>query len=58
MNTGQLIVLWYGTLAVAGVLVFRALNNESAIYLIASIALVTGVLVYTMRQHPQARKSR
>jgi hypothetical protein len=39
-------------------LVLRAENNESANYLVAAIALVTAVLVYTMRRHPQARKSR
>lgn len=58
MNTAQLIVLWYAGLITTGVLLVRASDTSSAGYLIAAIALVTMLLLYTLKSHPQARKRR
>ena len=57
MNTGQLIVLWYSGLLVSGILVSQALGwRGSPNYGIAAIVVLTAILLYTLKEHPQARK--
>jgi hypothetical protein len=47
VNTAQLILLWYGGLAVATIFLFLALDGQSAWFLIATIATVTGIAIVT-----------
>lgn len=56
MNTAQLIVLWYAGLVTAAILVFQTFGRESASFLIAAIALLAALLIYTLKPHPSARK--
>ena len=58
MNTKQLAALWYGGLAVSAVLIYQAGEYFSTSSLVGVILLVTGLAVYTFRQHPEAKKTR
>jgi hypothetical protein len=58
MNTAQLVVLWYAGLAVVGLLLNQAAADSSPGYLICAITLTAGLLVYTLKPHPSARKRR
>ena len=57
MNTAQLVVLWYAGLLVALILVFQAFTAGSVHYLIAAVVAVAGMLIYTLKPHPAARKA-
>jgi hypothetical protein len=56
MRTGQLIALWYGVLAIVAVLLVQASDSDGPAYLIAAIGVLTGLVVYTLMPHPNARK--
>ena len=56
MNTAQLIVLWYAGLLTVVILLLQALWRDSASHLIAAIAVIAALLIYTLRPHPAARK--
>lgn len=57
MTTGQLIVLWYASLTVVLILVFKAIEDpHDNAYLIYSVIAFASVLIYTMREHAQANK--
>jgi hypothetical protein len=53
MSTVQLVVLWWGGFAVAGVL---ALGGQTASSIAAAISVMVGISVYTLGSHPRARK--
>jgi len=56
VKTSQLIVLWYTGLSVVAILVFQAISESSANYAIAAVVVLAGLLIYTLRPHPEARK--
>ncbi|MDH3503934.1 MAG: hypothetical protein OEM58_05320 [Nitrospirota bacterium] len=56
MNTGQLIVLWYAGLMISGIMFFNAFKSEDFWYLMSGIAVLAGVLIYTLKEHPKANK--
>jgi hypothetical protein len=56
VNTPQLIVIWYAGLLIATVLVFNGGHNDSGYNLIAAIIIIAGMLIYTLKPHPKARK--
>lgn len=58
MNTLQLIIVWWTSLAIGGILLARAAANSSSNPLIAAIALIAAVAVYSLRPHPAANKRR
>ena len=60
MNTKQLVILWYAGMLLTALLLLRALTNiPNALWpLMAAIVLMSAILIYTLRPHPQAKKSR
>lgn len=58
MNTLQLIIVWWASLVVGGILVAKAAANSSSNYLIATVALIAAVAVYSLQPHPAANKRR
>jgi hypothetical protein len=56
MNTMQLILLWYGGLAVVAILLFMAMTNDSAWLLIAAIATLTALAIVTFATGTQGRR--
>ena len=56
MSTKQLIALWYGGLAVSGVLFFQASEDSSTGPLLLAIVLLAGLAIYTFRPHTRADK--
>ena len=49
---------WHAGLTIIGVLLVRAADTSSVGYLVGAISLVTALLLYTLKSHPQARKDR
>lgn len=64
MNTKQLTVLWYGTIAASAVLLWsgRELPTVFApfrvVFYLAALALVTATLIYTVGPRPRAHRGR
>ena len=58
MNTKQLVVLWYAGLVLTTILLFKGLVDNEVWGLVYSIILMSAILIYTLRSHPQAKKSR
>jgi 1,4-dihydroxy-2-naphthoate octaprenyltransferase len=56
MNTGQLVVLWYAGLMISGIMFVNAFMSENFWYVIGGIAVLAGVLIYTLKDHPKANK--
>jgi hypothetical protein len=60
VNTPQLIVLWYAALLIVAVLLVGALDSfnsrGAASWFIAAIVVLAGVLIYTLKRHPVARR--
>ena len=56
MNTAQLIVLWYAGLLVSAIFYVIASNNHNPIYLIVAIAVISIILIYSLRPNPAVKK--
>lgn len=56
MNTGQLVILWYTGLIISGIMFINAFMSEDFWYVIGGIAVLAGVLIYTLKDHPKANK--
>jgi hypothetical protein len=56
MNTKQMIVLWYGGLALISVFIAYAISEESVLTLIPVILVLVGLSIYTFRDHPKVNK--
>jgi hypothetical protein len=56
LSTAQLVVLWYAALVIVGILLVRADTASGPGYLIGAVVTVAVVLIYSLRQHPGARK--
>lgn len=55
MSTAQLSVLWYAGITISAVLLNLA-DRKGAVYGMAAIVVMAGILIYSLGPHPQARK--
>lgn len=58
MNTKQLVVLWYAGLLLTTILLFHASGRGGLWSAVSAIILMSAILIYTLRPHPQVKKSR
>jgi len=55
MSTAQLVVIWYATIAISGILFFQD-HSYNPFYSVAAVAIVAATILYTLRKHDNARK--
>jgi len=58
MNTKQMVVLWYAGLLLTAILLLKGLEDRALWAGVSAIILMSAILIYTLRPHPQVKKSR